>query len=179
MARLRAAENPDPRFKEFQQAELRQIPGGTASSDYHIIAGELIDLEQEEKGSSSAYHAEEPPEPVEITFPRLLSGDEELNLSREELELEIGLILEMRAGNDFDTGTALYSVTAVQPMPFVIADDDLEDLFDLPGPALSNARAGFLIHEDLYELQSDPNKLHDLIEKVAGRDQPTPRDRPF
>lgn len=165
MANPELAEEPEGHLRVFRRTDLGEIPGGQASPDFPFLVAELFALEKEEgagEGEGEAYHTDEPPLSAEISFPNLLSGSEELNLSREELELEIGLILEMRTEDDFDKTAALYSVTPLRPLPFALSDAQ-EDLSNLPGPAQSNARAGYLIHEDLYALQSDPNKLHDLV----------------
>ena len=170
MASLDVAEEPEGRIRLFQRTDLGDIPGGQASPDFPFLVAALSELEEEEgAGEGEAYHTDEPPLPAEISFPNLLSGREELSLAREELELEIGLILEMRTEGDFDTGAALYSVTSLRPLPVALSDDDLKELSDLPGPAKSNARAGYLIYEDLYALQSDPNRLHDLVSVFLER----------
>ncbi len=155
-------EEPESRITVFQRADLENIPGGQASPAFHILVTELFELEEEE-GAGEIYHTDDPPQSIEISFPNLLSGREELNLSREELEAEIGLILEMKTEDDLDKSAAVYSVAPLRPLPFALSDVALDDLSDLPGPAQSNARAGYLIYEDLYALQSDPNKLHDLV----------------
>ncbi len=170
MANPELAEEPEGRFRVFRRTDLGDIPGGQASADFPILVTELFELEKEEgAGEGEAYHTDEPPLSAEISFPTLLSGSEKLKLSREELELEIVLILEMRTEDDFDKTAALYSVAPLRPLPFALCDDDIDDLSDLPGPAQSNARAGYLIHEDLYALQSDPNKLHDLVSVFLWR----------
>ena len=164
MANLDMAEELEPHFRGFHRTELRQIPGGEASPDFLILTAELSELElEEEQGEGEAYHTDEPPQSFQISFPSLLSWRDDLIMSREELELEIALILEMRVGDDLDMSTAMYSVASLGPLPFSLSADDSDELSELPGPAVSNARAGYLIHEDLYALQSDPNKLHDLV----------------
>ncbi len=158
------AERFDTDLKRVERAHLKQILGGTWSPDYHTLIAEFSELEEEDmEGGAEVYYTNEPPHSQKISFPRLLSGRSELVLSAEDLESEIGLILEMRTGEDFDNGTALYSVTARQPQPFAISEDWLPELPKIPHSALSNARAGYLVHDDLYALQSDPNKLHDLV----------------
>ena len=170
MANLELAEEPEGRFRVFRRTDLGDILGGQASPDFPFLVAELVELEEEEgAGEGEAYHTDDPPQSAEISFPNLFAGSEELNLSREELELEIGLILEMRTAGDLDTGAALYSIAPLQPLPFALSDDDLKELSALPEPVQSNARAGYLVHEDLYMIQSDPNKLHDLVSVFLWR----------
>lgn len=164
MASVDTVEEFDPEFREFNRTQLDQIPGGTGSPDFLALVAELSELEREEPDvEGTGYHTDVPPQSEDISFPLLLSNYEKLTMSREELEIEIVLILEMRTGDAFDTGTALYSVASILPATFSIPEPALDDLSELPAPVRSNARAGYLIHDDLYSLQSDPNKLHDLI----------------
>lgn len=168
------AKLPDPDFWAFEEAERGQIPDGPGLQDIHTVRGDI-------RENDEAFFINRPPQSNVIAFPYLLSGRERLNLSKEALEAEIDLILEMRTGDDFDDEPALYSVTVRQPQPFRISDDWLPELSELPNASISNARAGYLVHNDLYALQSDPNKLHDLVSifldecdevevKLKGRD---------
>ena len=158
------ASNIDTDFRLVDISDLAQFSEGESLPDAFIVAGELsMQTKNGESEDSEAYYVERPPRSNVVSFPYLLAESDNIALSPEELESEISLILEMRVGEDFDGEPALYSVTAVRPHPFRISEDWIPELSDLPYEAVSNARAGYLIHEDLYALQSDPNKLHDLI----------------
>lgn len=146
-----------PDFEPISADAIEQKPDKLDS----IFA--VRDVREADKRGDGAFYVPQLPVRRVITFPTLLSGQKELTSSREQLEEEINIILEMRDSDGFDVGAALYGVTVTEPLPFDLTEKSLTDLSDLPPPAVSNLRAGYLTHDDLYELRSDPGKLHDLI----------------
>ncbi|SRR5258708_1914631 len=101
---------------------------------------------------------------TEILYPSLLSGRGALEMSREDLETEIRLILEMKQHAAFGCETYIYSIGALTPNPFrpSVGFEDLLQSFSVR--MRNQVRAGFIVHDDLYELGADAGKLVGLLE---------------
>lgn len=169
-------------FTEINASSLNQLRlRGEPTGDLQAVAWELATggevVYQTRHAVSAALTA---------TFPAVLSGAVEASLTREELTLETGLVLERR-GEMPATGTAfLYSIRAIAPAPFAPSTRLEALLRGVPADFAAHIRIGYLLHEHLYKL--DEVRLQGILEaflaatdvvevkaRRAGADQVTTR----
>ena len=155
-------EDVSPEFKFYSRRDIAQkLASVPEEQSVLLLELEQLALELDDE-SEAAYQTSEWPLSHDISFPTLLSQASYLKLSRDDLESELALILEMRT-EDVDNTAGLYSVTVVEPQPFQSSRELEDELSAMAHAVATNARAGFLVHDELYMLRSEPIKLHDLV----------------
>lgn len=146
----------------IDRERLAHVPGIRQTSVYATLLQEMEDWADEQSESDpEIFIFSFAPDPERTEFPRLISQKNKLRMSREELEDEIILLIEMGADTESSSAPELYGLSVLSPCPYSISPDRIPE--NMPNSAESNFRAGYLIHSDLNKIRSNPAQLHDLV----------------